>query len=292
MKEDANTFAILTDTTKCTGCETCIAACKEVNGLGKDRARRWKNRIDDLSSTRFTTILRRPGGRFVRQQCRHCKDPACVSACIVGAIQKTEEGPVVYDGDRCMGCRYCMLACPYGIPRYDWEKPIPYIRKCTMCYDRIKEGRQPACTEACPEKATIFGTRAEMLAIARDRIKQNPDQYVNNVYGEHEVGGTSVLYISNTPLDFLGWKANLGDEPLPKLTWASLTKVPPVIVGMAAAMSGIYFIIGRRMKLQALAAFEQMSAGADSDSSAPVPGDTPTAVNSEPLEVCAESEHE
>jgi len=284
MTDDAKTFAILTDTTKCTGCETCVAACKEENGLGKDRARRWQHRIDDLSSTRFTTILRRPGGRFVRQQCRHCKDPACVSACIVGALQKTDEGPVIYDADRCMGCRYCMLACPYGIPRYDWDRPVPYVRKCTMCYHRIGEGKQPACTEACPEKATIFGTRDEMLAVAHDRIKQTPGKYVNKVFGEHEVGGTSVLYISDIPLGFLGWKPDLGAEPLPKLTWASLKKVPPVIVGMAGAMSGIYFIIGRRMKLQAQAALEQSPTEA--------PSDAATSENAETTEESAESEHE
>ncbi len=263
MNHNANTAAILTDTTKCTGCESCVAACKKENELGKDRARPWKRRIDDLSSTRFTTIIRRPGGRYVRQQCWHCDEPACVSACLVGALQKTPEGPVVYDGDKCMGCRYCMMACPFGIPRYDWDEPVPYVRKCTMCYHRIKEGRQPACTEACPEGATIFGTRAEMLAIAHERIERNPDKYVGKVFGEHEVGGTSVLYISDIPLGFLAWKPELGPEPLPKLTWASLTKVPPVMVGMAGLMSGVYFIIGRRMKFQAQAALEQEGSATD-----------------------------
>jgi formate dehydrogenase iron-sulfur subunit len=257
MSQDANTYAILTDTTKCTGCQSCVVACKKENHLGKDRDWKWKTDIDSLSSTRFTTIIRREGGHFVRQQCRHCLDPACASACIVGALQKTELGPVIYDGDKCMGCRYCMMACPYGIPRYDWDASIPYIRKCTMCYPRVADGKQPACTEACPEGATIFGKRDDLLAIAHRRIKNDPDTYVNKVFGEHEVGGTSVLYISDIPLGFLGWKPDLGDEPLPKLTWASLTKVPPVVVGMAAAMSGVYFIIGRRMKLQAEAALAQ-----------------------------------
>ena len=292
MSSDANTLAILTDTTLCTGCETCVAACKIENGLGKDRAWRWKGDIDGLSGTRFTTILRRPGGHFVRQQCRHCVDPACVSACIVGALQRTDEGAVIYDGDRCMGCRYCMVACPYGIPRYDWGKPVPYVRKCTMCYHRIREGKQPACTEACPEKATIFGTRSEMLAVAHERIEQNPDKYVNRVFGEYEVGGTSVLYISDVPLGFLGWKPDLGNEPLPKLTWASLKKVPPIIVGMAAAMSGVYFIIGRRMKLQAEAALKQASAGAARTPSAEGTGDAGTSENTLPSEESTGSEHE
>jgi formate dehydrogenase iron-sulfur subunit len=250
MKSDAQTFAILTDTTKCTGCETCVAACKAANGLGPDQPWPWQAKIDDLSSTRFTTILRRPGPHFVRQQCRHCREPACVSACLVGALQTTDLGAVVYDSDRCMGCRYCMMACPYGIPRYEWGQPVPYVRKCTLCYQRLKEGKQPACTEACPAGATLFGTRAEMLAVAHERLREHPNQYVNRVFGEHEVGGTSVLYISDIPLGFLGWKPELGDTPLPKLTWASLTKVPPVMLGMAGLMSGLYFIIGRRMKLE------------------------------------------
>lgn len=248
-------FAILTDTTLCTGCQECVAACKLENELGKDVPRRWKKRIDDLSSTRYTTILRRPGNHFVRQQCRHCVDPACVSACLVGAIQKTPQGSVIYDGDKCMGCRYCMLACPYGIPRYDWEKPIPYIRKCNMCHERVKDGGEPACVEACPEKATIFGDRDELIEEAGRRIRDNPGKYLDKVFGEFEVGGSSVLYISDIPLDFLAMKREfgdepeLGDQPLPELTSAALSKVPPLIVGMGTLMTGVWWIIGRRIKL-------------------------------------------
>jgi len=249
-----STCAILTDTTLCTGCERCVEACREDNELGPDVPRRWKSRIDDLSSTRYTTILRRksedkPGVHFVRQQCRHCVDPACVSACLVGALQKTPEGPVIYDDARCMGCRYCMIACPYGIPRYTWEKPVPYIRKCDMCYDRVVDGGKPACVEACPQKATIFGDRDELIAEAHRRIKENPDKYVDRVVGETEIGGTSVIYISDIPLDFLAFNPEMGDEPLPKLTWAALSKVPPIIGGVGAVMTGAWWIIGRRMKL-------------------------------------------
>jgi len=250
MKEPV---AILTDTTRCTGCEKCVTACKDENDLGKDRLWQGQGAIDGLSSTRFTTIIKRPDSHFVRQQCRHCLEPACVSACIVGAMQKTPEGPVIYDADECMGCRYCMMACPFGIPRYEWEQPIPYIRKCTLCFHRLKEGKVPACTEACPEQATIFGSRPELLAEAHHRLKANPEKYIQKVYGEHEVGGTSVLYISDISLDFLGWKADLGEQPLPDLTWAALKKVPALAMGMGGLMTGIYWVIGRRMKQQALA---------------------------------------
>jgi len=244
-----STWAILTDTTLCTGCQRCVEACKRENKLGKDVPRRWKRRIDDLSSTRYTTVLRREEDHFVRQQCRHCLEPACVSACLVGALQKTPQGAVIYDGQRCMGCRYCMMACPFGIPRYDWEKPVPYIRKCDMCYQRVSEGGQPACVEACPQEATIFGPRDALREEAHRRIKEHPDRYVQKVFGETEIGGTSVIYISDIPLDFLAFKPELGDQPLPELTAAALSKVPPLIVGVGGVMTGIWWIIGRRMKL-------------------------------------------
>ncbi len=247
--------AILTDTTRCTGCESCVEACKRVNGLGEDRPRPWKRDIDDLSSTRFTTLLRRTderGAHFVRQQCRHCLEPACVSACIVGALRKTSEGPVTYDEGKCMGCRYCMVACPFTIPRYDWEKTVPYVRKCTLCYERLQEGRQPACTEECPYEATVFGTRDKLLQVARTRIANNPGRYVPKIYGEHEVGGTAVLMISDIPLDFLSWGSKTMDEPLPELTWAALSKVPPIVVAVGGLMAGVYWIIGRRIRMQAL----------------------------------------
>jgi len=244
-----NVKGILTDTTLCTGCERCVEACKEENDLGKDLPRRWKSQIDDLSSTRYTTIVRKDGDHFVRRFCRHCQEPACVSACIVGALQKTAEGPVIYDSDKCIGCRYCMMACPYGIPRYDWEKTTPFVKKCTMCYPRLQEGREPACVEACPEKATIFGTREELLSIAHQRIAENPGRYLQTVVGETEIGGTSILYISDIRLDFLAFKPDLGDDPLPQLTWAALSKVPPIVVGMGGLMAGIYWIVNRRMTI-------------------------------------------
>jgi formate dehydrogenase iron-sulfur subunit len=246
--------AILIDITRCNGCEECVLACKEENELGPDRLRPGQQAVDGLSATRFSTVLRLPDDHFVRQQCRHCLEPACVSACLVGAMQKTPEGPVIYDSELCMGCRYCLVACPYGIPRYEWDDAAPLVRKCTLCYPRIQEGKEPACVEACPEDALLFGERDDLLAEARRRIKQNPGRYVDHVFGEKEVGGTSVLYLADISLGFLAWAEHLGERELPELSWASLKKVPGVAIGMGGLMAGIYWVINRRMKLAAMKA--------------------------------------
>jgi formate dehydrogenase iron-sulfur subunit len=240
--------AILTDITKCIGCQKCVTACKTANELGTDEPRIW-HKSDGLSSENWTSILDKPNGRYVRKQCRHCLEPACVSACPVGALHKTHEGAVVYDGDKCLGCRYCMMVCPYGIPRYQWDEPIPFVRKCILCYDRIRDGQQPACTEACPEQATVFGERDTLLAEAHRRIRENPGRYIDHVWGEREVGGTSVLYVSDINLDFLGYQSQRGTTPLPSTTELAMKSVPFAFVGMGCAMYGLHWIIRRRMKL-------------------------------------------
>jgi formate dehydrogenase iron-sulfur subunit len=243
--------AILTDTSKCIGCGECVLACKEVNNLGYDIPRRWDS-DDGLSAKNWTSVLDEPDNKYVRKQCRHCLEPACVSACPVGAMHKTELGPVVYDTSKCIGCRYCMMACPFGVPRYEWSSAVPYVRKCILCYEtRLQHGQQPACTEVCPTKATIFGDRDQLLAEAHRRLREDPGKYVNRVWGEHEVGGTSVLYISDIDLSFLTYGEHFSDKPLPQTTRAAMEAVPFAFVGMGAAMTGLYWIIGRRMKLQA-----------------------------------------
>ena len=241
--------AILTDITKCIGCEECVVACKKANHLDLDLPKTWQKR-DGLSAKNWTSIVQKPDNHYIRKQCRHCAEPACASACPVGALHKTKEGPVVYDKDKCLGCRYCMMACPYGIPRYDWDQPVPYVEKCIMCYDRIKEGKKPACTEACPTGATIFGDRDELIKEAHRRIAANPGKYIDRVWGEHQVGGTNVLYIADIDLDFLAMKSNLGNKPLPSTTQVAMHSVPFAFVGMGATMLGLNWIIKRRIKLQ------------------------------------------
>lgn len=254
---------ILTDITKCIGCNECVKACKVVNELPQDKPREWQKN-DGLSAKNWTSVLH--NGKYnLRKQCRHCIEPACASVCPVGALYKTDFGAVIYDKKKCLGCRYCMMACPYGIPRYDWENPVPYIKKCILCYYKISSGElsQPACTSACPTGATIFGEREELLKIAKARIANEPSKYMNHIYGEYEVGGTNVLYITapDCPLDFLyyyNYRVDknvklLGEpdinEPLPATTKWAMEAVPFAFLGMGAIMSGIYWVVNRRQKL-------------------------------------------
>lgn len=243
-------IGILIDVTRCTGCHRCVEACAEAHQLGDDRPLP-QHAPDGLSAQRWSSIVQPTAGHYVRKQCRHCLEPACVSVCPAGAMHKTPEGPVIYDSRTCLGCRYCMMACPYGIPRYEWDSAAPLVRKCTLCYERLQLGQLPACVAACPEQALLFGSRDELLAEAHHRLQTQPALYVPTVYGEHEVGGTSVLYVSDIPLDFLGFKGDPGQTPPPELTWNWLVNVPPVGWGVMAMMAGTFWIINRRIKLAA-----------------------------------------
>lgn len=231
---------MLIDITKCIGCGMCYAACQKQNGLSGTQ----KEVLDDETwvaiQSHEVEINGKKEKRFVRNQCFHCLDPACVSACLVGALIKTPEGPVVYDGGKCMGCRYCMIACPFGIPKYQWDSPFPLIRKCVFCTEKLKAGEAPACASACPPKATLFGTRREMIEEAMARLQAEPDKYVPHIYGLEEVGGTSFLFISDVPFEQLGFPANLGTRPLPEYTEMVLSKIPAVVVGGAVVLGTAY----------------------------------------------------
>ncbi len=240
--------AILTDVTKCIGCLECVAACKKENKLELDRPRTWHS-DDGLSARNWTSIVQKPDKKYIRKQCRHCLEPACASACPVGALHQTKEGVVVYDASKCLGCRYCMMACPYGIPRYDWDEPVPYVRKCIMCYDTVTKGGEPGCTSACPTGATIFGDRDKLIAEAHKRIKDNPGKYLDRVWGEHDFGGTSVLYVSDIDLDFMSYGSGTDKTSLPSRTAPAMKAVPYAFAGMGGVMYGLNWIIKRRMKL-------------------------------------------
>jgi formate dehydrogenase iron-sulfur subunit len=231
---------LLIDITRCIGCQACAAACKESHGFPGDGSETV------LSATTYTVVLDKGNDRYVRELCMHCQDPSCASACPVSALRKTALGPVTYDASKCLGCRYCMVACPFSVPKYEWTSVVPAVRKCDMCADRLAKGLPNACAEACPAEATVAGTREELLAEAHKRIAENPGVYHPVVYGEHEVGGTSVLFLSPVPFEELGFKAGLPTEPLPNLTWAALEKIPGVVTIGGASLFAIWWITHRR----------------------------------------------
>jgi formate dehydrogenase iron-sulfur subunit len=241
---------ILTDLTRCIGCGACTLVCKETNGL------RYSE-VDQLDAYTWCAISKQEG-LYVKRQCMHCLEPTCASVCPVGALKKTETGAVTYDPDKCFGCRYCVMACPFNIPKYQWDSPLPRVGKCVMCYDkRQKEGKQPACTEVCPAGASVFGDRDELLAEAKERIQDEPQKYVNEVYGEDQVGGTAVMYISSVPFGKLGFPTGLLKQPYPRLTWAILSKIPAIVSVGGLTLLTAWWAIGRRMKLAAEKALGQ-----------------------------------
>lgn len=236
------TAAILTDLTRCIGCGACTLVCKETNGLKYSE-------VDHLDAYTWCSISKQKG-LFVKRQCMHCLEPTCASVCPVGALHKTESGAVTYEVDKCFGCRYCVMACPFKIPKYQWDTPLPRVGKCVMCYEkRLKEGRQPACTEVCPAGASLFGEREDLIAAAHKRFADEPNRYVREIYGEHEAGGTSVMYISSIPVSQLGFPGDLLSTSYPKLTWAILSKIPHVVSVGGLSLLTVYWVIGRRIKL-------------------------------------------
>jgi Fe-S-cluster-containing dehydrogenase component len=256
------TRAMLVDTTRCAGCRACEAACSESNRLpqpvlpGNNSVFEKKRLTDSRTYTvvnRYENPTRGGAPIFVKSQCMHCVEPACASACPVKALEKTPEGPVVYHKDRCIGCRYCMVACPFRVPKYEYEKTVPYVRKCAFCIGRLQQGKAPACASVCPSGGLQWGKRKDLLEVARTRIYQNPDRYVHHIYGEHEAGGTGWLYISGVPFEKLGFPMDVGTRPYSELTQGSLSAVPLILTLWPPLLMGLYtFTRNREEAPQAL----------------------------------------
>ncbi len=218
-KPSEDWYAMLYDATKCIGCKTCMVACKRANGLPYEEDEDGLHDAPvDLSSKTVNIIkLYKEGDKFsfIKRQCMHCVDPTCVSVCPVGAMRKDPKTGIVYwDGSRCIGCRYCMMACPFNIPKFEWEKTFPKVVKCFFCKDtNLKEKGIPACCEVCPTGAVIFGKRGELLEEAKRRIRDNPGRYIPKVYGEKEVGGTDVFYLAGIEFAKLGLPELIEESP-------------------------------------------------------------------------------
>lgn len=240
-----NGNGILFDVSLCVGCGSCAQACKEVNNLPETN----KDFLKDHLSDNTFTVVEQYGDLYARKLCMHCNEPACESVCLVGAIKKTETGAVVYDADKCIGCRYCMQACPHKIPRYEWGTTNPRIRKCVLCNDRVNAGKLPGCVEACPTEATLYGSIEKLIAIANRRLKEDPDKYYQKIYGLEDVGGSHVLVISPVPFEQLGYVSMLPKEPMPEFTNRAMEKIPSVVVVGGAFLSGMYWLTKRKNQL-------------------------------------------
>jgi len=242
-KDTAQQFAMLHDTTRCIGCQACERACAEKNNFAPSDSTPEVGRKRNTGTEALTAVnasgTSNRGVVFAKSQCMHCDQPACVSACLVNAMYKTKEGPVIWQEDKCMGCRYCMIACPFDIPKFEYGSLNPKIRKCIMCYDRLREGKIPACAEACPQESILFGKRGDLLDIARKRIYDHPSDYVSHIYGEHEVGGTNMLYLAGVPFEQLGFRTDLGTVPYPEYTKTFLYSVPLALLLAPAFMLGL-----------------------------------------------------
>jgi formate dehydrogenase iron-sulfur subunit len=234
--------AALVDLTRCTGCRSCSRACLSTNRLPVTDADLDPNLDNkEIASFRKWSVVNRQGTVPVKRQCMHCLEPACVSVCPVGALSQTETGPVLYRADRCIGCRYCMMACPFDVPKFEWNSGLtPVIGKCQFCFkEKILKDEIPGCVAACPTGALKFGKRKDLLFEAKSRIKGNPKSYVNRVYGENELGGTSWLYLSAVPFENLGFPQNLPGAPLPSFTWEVVSRIPILVTLLVGIFGGV-----------------------------------------------------
>lgn len=233
---------VLYDSSRCKGCRGCEYDCAEANGLPLPEPGKKIPPIRETSELKRSVVNEyqtSKGTVFVKKQCMHCSDPACVAACLTNAMHKTKAGPVVWDGNKCMGCRYCMVSCPFGIPKFEYHSANPKIQKCDMCINRLKAGEAPACASNCPNDALFYGTRRELIREAKKRIVENPSVYTDYIYGEQEAGGTCWLYLSPVRFDEIGMKTNIRKESYPALTKGFLYSVPTIFVLFPALLTGI-----------------------------------------------------
>ncbi len=252
-------FGMLSDLTRCIGCRRCEAACNKANNLPEpktsfeDTSVFEKKRKPYVADVQSYTVVNRYGANgktvYRKVQCMHCEEPACASACLVGALTKSPEGPVVWNEKVCIGCRYCITACPFYVPAFEYSSAFePRIQKCFMCHQRITKGIVPACAEACPVEAITFGKRSSLLKLAWTRIWGEPDKYIDHVYGEREAGGTGWMYISGVPFSQLDFQMDIGTTPFPEYTKDFLSMVNLTLISWPAIFGGMYLMTNNLVK--------------------------------------------
>ena len=233
--------AILYDSTRCVGCRTCEYECAASHGFPEPAADVEPVRTtNENCNTVVNTFQTSKGEMYIKRQCMHCNEPACGAACLTQAMKKNESGPVTWDGAKCMGCRYCMVSCPFESPKFEYFSANPKIQKCDMCFDKQLKGESPVCVANCPNEALMFGKRRDLITEARRRIIDKPELYVDHIYGEHEAGGTGVLYLASVPFEELGMNTKTQKASYPALTKGFLYSVPSVFVLVPTLLLGIY----------------------------------------------------
>ena len=235
-------YGILHDGVRCKGCRGCEFDCAEAHSLPEPPPSKGiapVRKTDETRNTVINTYKTGKGDVYIKRQCMHCNEPACVAACLTKAMHKTKMGPVTWDGNKCMGCRYCMVSCPWDMPKFEFHSANPRIQKCDMCFQRLKTGESPACAFNCPNDALLYGKRRDLIREAHRRIFEAPAKYHDQVYGEHEAGGTGWLYVSSVPFDQVGMNTKLQQASYPALTKGFLYSVPSVFVLVPALLLGI-----------------------------------------------------
>lgn len=247
---------LLYDATICIGCRACMPACQNENGLTPDTGSTGGlyNQPDALNSNtknliKLYTAQDGHERSFIKQQCMHCVDPACVSGCPMQALHKEPHGVVGWKSSLCIGCRYCQIACPFNIPKFEWNKVNPKIVKCELCRHTVgTSAAQPACTRVCPTHAVIYGKRTDLLAEAHRRVAERPGFYFQDrVYGEKEAGGTQCLILSHVDFSKLGLP-KLGNESAPLQVRRSTNFIYRGFLTPIVAYGGIVAIMRNRWK--------------------------------------------
>jgi len=240
-KSNVEFSGVLYDSTRCVGCRTCEYECAAAHGLPEPLSEvEAVRKTNETCNTVVNTFQTTKGEVYIKRQCMHCNEPACDAACLTQAMHKNETGPVTWNGDKCMGCRYCMVSCPFDSPKFEFHSINPKIQKCDMCFDRQNAGEKPVCVTNCPNDALMYGNRRDLIKEARRRIYEKPDLYTDHIYGEHEVGGTGWLYLSPVLFEELGMNTNLQQSSYPSLTKGFLYSVPSVDLLLPPLLLGIY----------------------------------------------------
>ena len=260
----SDSMGVLVDLTRCIGCRSCEAACnKEQNLPAPDRPFDDQSVFDETfhggtqqrrpDENAYTVVNRYNPEKsespvYRKVQCNHCNEPSCLSSCFVNAYTKTKEGAVVYNSNVCVGCRTCMVACPFSIPAYSYSSAFdPVIKKCIFCHDtRLKNGLPPACVDICPQEALTFGKRKALLKIDHQRIQTHPGRYVDHLYGEKEFGGTSWMYLSSVAFDEVGFDVNVSNEPIINNVKDFLGTVPMVLAIWPAMFTGFHLLAKKK----------------------------------------------